>query len=168
MRDDSYKKPCIFFSAREIQPATKPTEAQVEEEKETRLFDPAPTAATEGWSTRPWPSSPLAEPTISFGGPVAEEASNPCYMFGMANDEESVEKALTACRPPLHLKPASTATSSPLWWTAELQVTISTTPSSTTSSTVCRTTFITLHLARFSLLGELCWTGRWKACCEAL
>ena len=37
---------------------------------------------------------PRAESTISFGGPVTEETSNLCYMFGMANDEGPVEKTL--------------------------------------------------------------------------
>ena len=46
---------------------------------------------TEGWRTRPWSFTPRAEQAISFGGPVAEET------FGVrANDEETVEKALTA------------------------------------------------------------------------
>ena len=43
-----------------------------------------------GWRTRPWPFISRAEPIIPFGGPVAEET------FGMANDEEPVEKALGA------------------------------------------------------------------------
>ena len=50
----------------------------------------------EGWQTRPWPLTPRAEQAISFGGPVADEKSNLCYTFGMANDEEHVEKALMA------------------------------------------------------------------------
>ena len=33
IRDNSDEKPCISFSAREAQPATKPAEAHVEEEK---------------------------------------------------------------------------------------------------------------------------------------
>ena len=88
-RDDSDENPCISFLAREVQPATKPSKARVEE-KGARPFDPVSTAATEGWRTRPWPFTPRAEQAISFGGPVAEET------FGMANDEESVEKALMA------------------------------------------------------------------------
>ena len=48
----------------------------------------------EGWRTRPWPFTPRAEQAIFFGGPVVEEKSNLCYTFGMANDEEPVEKAL--------------------------------------------------------------------------
>ena len=44
----------------------------------------------EGWRTRPWPFTPRVEQVISFGGPVAEET------FGMAKDEEPVEKALMA------------------------------------------------------------------------
>ena len=47
--------------------------------------------------TRPWPSTPRAEPAISFGGPViAEGKSNFCYMVGMADDKDPVEKALMA------------------------------------------------------------------------
>ena len=75
--------------AREVQPAAKPTKARVEE-KGARPSDPVSTAATGGWRTCPWPFTPRAEPTISFGGPVAEET------FGVANDEEPVEKALGA------------------------------------------------------------------------
>ena len=74
----------------------KPAEARVKEEKGARLLGPAPTAATEGWSIRPWPFTPRAESTISFGGPVAEETSNLCYMFGMTNDKEPVKKVLLA------------------------------------------------------------------------
>ena len=37
---------------------------------------------------------PATEQTLSFGGPVAEEKSNLCYTFRMANDEEPVEKAV--------------------------------------------------------------------------
>ena len=44
----------------------------------------------------PLACTPRSELTISFRGPVAEEQSNLCYTFGMANDEEPVEKALTA------------------------------------------------------------------------
>ena len=95
MWDNFGEKPCISFSAREVQLATKQTQVQLKENG-ARQFGPAPTAATEGWSTRPWPSTPRAEPAISFGGPTAEEKSNPCYMFGMVNDEESVEKAIMA------------------------------------------------------------------------
>ena len=46
--------------------------------------------------TRPWPFTPRAEQVISFGGLVAEEKSNLCYTFEIANDEEPVEKALMA------------------------------------------------------------------------
>ena len=88
-RDDSNEKPCISFLAREAQPATKPAKARVEENG-TRPFGPVPTAATEGWRTRPWPFTSRAEPAISFGGPVAEEK------FKMANGVEPVEKALIA------------------------------------------------------------------------
>ena len=132
-RDDSNEKPCVWFLAREVQPATKPAKARVEEEKGTRPFGPVQTGATEGrrthpwpftpraepqpvtkpakarveekgarpfgpasttakggWRTRPWPFIPRTEQAISFGGPVAEET------FGMADDEEPVEKALMA------------------------------------------------------------------------
>ena len=68
---------------------TKPAKARVEE-KGARPFGPVSTAATEGWRTRPWPFTPRAGQAISIGGPVAEET------FGMANDEEPVEKALMA------------------------------------------------------------------------
>ena len=44
----------------------------------------------------PWPFTPRAESAISFGGPVAEERSDLHCTFGMANDEEPVEKALMA------------------------------------------------------------------------
>ena len=53
MRDDSDEKLCISFSAREVQPATKPAKARVEEEKGPRPFGSVSTAATEGWRTRP-------------------------------------------------------------------------------------------------------------------
>ena len=96
MRDDSDEKPCISFLAREVQPATKPTKARVEEEKGTRPFGPVSTAATEGWRIRPWPFTPRAEKAVSFGGPVAEKKSNLCYTFRLANDEEPVETALMA------------------------------------------------------------------------
>ena len=66
----------------------------MEEEKGVRPFGPVSTAATEGWRTRPWPFTLRAEEAISFGGLVAEEKPNLCYTFGMANDEEPVEKAL--------------------------------------------------------------------------
>ena len=133
VRDDSDEKPCISFLAREVQPAAKPAKARVEEEKLARPFGPVQTAATEGWTTCPWPFTPRAEPqpvtksakarveekgarpfglvstaategrrtrpwpfipragqAISIGGLVVEET------FGMANDEEPVEKALMA------------------------------------------------------------------------
>ena len=70
--------------------------ARAEEDKGARPFCTAPTTGTEGWGTRPWLFTPRAEPAISFGGPVAEETSNLYYTFGMANDEEPVEKALMA------------------------------------------------------------------------
>ena len=92
--DDSDEKPCISISAREVQPATEPTKAREEEEKGARPFGLVSTAPTKGWRTRPWPFTPRAEHAISFGGPVAEEKSNLCYTFRMANDEEPVEKAI--------------------------------------------------------------------------
>ena len=95
MRDDSDEKPCISFLGREVHPVTKPAKARVEE-KGVWPFGPAPTATTEGWKTRPWPFNPCAELAISFRGPVAEEKSNLCYTFGMANDDEPVKKALMA------------------------------------------------------------------------
>ena len=93
MGDDSDEKPCISISAREVQPATEPTKAREEEENGTRPFGLVSTAATRGWRTRPWPFTPRAEHAISFGRPVADENSNLCYTFRMANDEEPVEKA---------------------------------------------------------------------------
>ena len=96
MRDGSDEKPCILFSAKEVQPTTNPAETQVEEDKGTQPFSPAPTRATEWWSTRPWPFTPCAEPFISCGGPVAEEKSNLCYMYGTTADEEPIEKAPVA------------------------------------------------------------------------
>ena len=53
MRDDSNEKPYVLFSAREVQPSTKPTEDQVEEEKGAWSFGPALNAATEEWSPCP-------------------------------------------------------------------------------------------------------------------
>ena len=90
VRDDSDEKLCISFLAREVQPAAKPVKARVEEEKGARPFGPVQTAATEGWRTRPWPFTPRGGPALSIGGPVAEET------FGIANDEDPVEKALMA------------------------------------------------------------------------
>ena len=52
VRNDSGEKPCIYFSAREIQPATKPAQARVEEDNEARPFGPVFTAGTEGWRIR--------------------------------------------------------------------------------------------------------------------
>ena len=83
-------RPWLFIPHAEPQLATKPAKARVEEEKGARPFGPVSTAATERWRTRSWPFTPRAEQTISLVGPVAEE------MFGMANDEEAVEKALMA------------------------------------------------------------------------
>ena len=87
VRDDSDEKPCISFMAREVQPAAKPAKARVEG-KGARPSDPVSTSATGGWRTRPWSFTPHAEQMISCKGSVAEET------FGMANDEEPVEKAL--------------------------------------------------------------------------
>ena len=75
---------------------TKPAKARVEEGKGARPFDPAPTAATEGWRTRPWPFTSRAESTTCFGGTVAEKKTNLCNTFGMANEEEPVKNALMA------------------------------------------------------------------------
>ena len=69
-------------------------ESQVEEKKGVRPFGLAPTVATKGWNTRPWPFTLRAELAISFRGPVSEEKSNLCYMFGTGDDEEPVEKII--------------------------------------------------------------------------
>ena len=82
-------RPWPFTPRAEPQPVAKPAKVRVEE-KRARPFGPGSTAATEGWRTRPWPFTPRAGQAISIGGPVAEET------FGMANDEEPVEKALMA------------------------------------------------------------------------
>ena len=68
---------------------TKPAKVRVEE-KGARPFGSVSTATTEGWRTRPWPFTPRTGQVISIGGPVAEKT------FGMANDQEPVEKALMA------------------------------------------------------------------------
>ena len=81
--------PWSFTPRAEPQPVTKPAKARVEE-KGVRPFGPVSTAATEGGRTRPWLFTPRAGQAISIGGSVAEGT------FGMANDEESVEKALTS------------------------------------------------------------------------
>ena len=83
-------RPRPFTPRAEPQPATKPAKARVEEEKGAWPFGPVSTAAREGWRTRPWPFTPRSEQVISFGGPIAEET------FGMANNEEPVEKTLMA------------------------------------------------------------------------
>ena len=62
VRDDSDEKPCISFSAREVQPATKSAKARVEEEEKTRPFGPVSTAAMKGWRSRLWPFTTRAEP----------------------------------------------------------------------------------------------------------
>ena len=72
----------------------------MDEEKRTWPFDPASTAAVEGWGARPWPFTPRSEPAISFEGLVAEEKSSLCYVFRMANAEEPAEKALIASSRP--------------------------------------------------------------------
>ena len=64
MRDDSDEKPCISFSTREVQSATKSAKAQVEEKKGARPFGPVSTAATEGVGEL-YPFTPRAEPSIS-------------------------------------------------------------------------------------------------------
>ena len=81
-------RPWPFTPRAEPQPVTKPTKARVE--KGPRPFGPVSAAATEGWKTRPWPFTPRARQAISIGEPVAGET------FGMANDEEPVEKALVS------------------------------------------------------------------------
>ena len=90
MRDDSNEKPCISFLAREVQPAAKVAKARVGEEKGDRPLGPVRTAATDGWTSCPWPFTPRAEPVISFEGQVAEET------FKMANDEKPTEKVIMA------------------------------------------------------------------------
>ena len=82
-------RPWPFIPRAEPQPVTKPAKARVEE-KGARSFDLVSTAATDGWRTRTWPFTPRAGQAISIGGPVAEKT------FGMANDEEPVDKALMA------------------------------------------------------------------------
>ena len=100
MRDDNDENPCISFPVRKVQPATKLAKARAEEEeKGARSFGPAPIAVMEGWRIPRWLFTPRAESAVSTVGPVAEEKSNLCYMFGMANDEEPVEKALVASSP---------------------------------------------------------------------
>ena len=59
-------------------------------------FGPAPTAVMEGWNTHSWLFTPHAESAIYYEGPAAEKKLNLCYMFGMADDDELVEKALMA------------------------------------------------------------------------
>ena len=81
--------PWPFTPRAEPQSVTKPAKARVEE-KGAQPFDPVSTSATEGWRTRPWPFTPRAGQAISIGRPVVKES------FGMANDEEPIEKALIA------------------------------------------------------------------------
>ena len=94
MGDDSDEKPCISFSAREVQPATEPTKAR--EGEGGPVIRPSFDSSTKGWRTRPWPFTPRPEQAISFGEPVADKKSSLCYTFRMANDEEPVEKAFMA------------------------------------------------------------------------
>ena len=68
----------------------------MKKEKEGLPFGPAPTAATRGCRTRLWPFTLRAEPAIFFEGRVAEEMRNLYYTFGMADDDDPVEKALMA------------------------------------------------------------------------
>ena len=156
-RDDSCEKLYISFSAREVQPATKPVKARAEEEKGARPRGPVPIAAMEGWRTRLWPFVPRSEPVTSFGGPVAEKKSNICYTFGMANEDETVERAFMAS--------SSVAVTSEDSVNSNFAILMvdngasghsSTTPSSASLSIVCRTTCISLHPPIFSLPGELC------------
>ena len=53
VRDDFGEEPCIYFSANEIQLATKPAQVRVEEENEARPFGSLLTAGTEGWRMHP-------------------------------------------------------------------------------------------------------------------
>ena len=103
-------RPWPFTPRAEPQPVTKSAKARVKE-KEARPFGPVSTAATEGWRTRPWPFILHAEQAIYIGGPVAEES------FGMANDEELVEKALMALSSVTVISEdsAPAVTSPPLW-----------------------------------------------------
>ena len=57
---------------------------------------PSPTATPIAEPGRQTGSSVTPTPAISFGGPIAEEKSNLCYMFGMTDNEEPVKKALLA------------------------------------------------------------------------
>ena len=167
VRDDSDEKLCLSFSVREVQSATKPVEAQVGEEKGAWSFGPVPTAATEGWSTRLWPFTPRAEPAISFGGPVAKGKPNLCRVFGMVDDKEPVEKALTA---------SSSAAITPQDSVNSNLVIIMV--DSGASGHYFDDIIIGhlkhrlqgyVHVAspeKLSLPGELCWTVRWNACCR--
>ena len=169
MRDDSNEKSCIPFSMSEVQPATNPAEAQVEEEKRARPFVPAPTEATERRSTRPWPCTLRPEPAISLEGPGDEAKLNLCYMFGTVNAEGPVEKARMASSLVAIISEDSLNSNlATLMGDSGASGHHSTMPPSTTSSTVGRTTYILIHPARFSLPGELCWKVRRKACCKVL
>ena len=96
MRDDSDDTPCISFLAREVQPEAKLVKAYMEEESGVQVFGPVRTGATGGGETHPWSFTPRAERAVSFGGSVAEAKSNLYYTFGMANDEEPVNKVFMA------------------------------------------------------------------------
>ena len=80
----------------------------------------------------------------------------------MANGEEPVEKALVASSlAAITSEDSVNSNLVTLMVDSERQITPSATPS-------CRTSCISLRLAKFSLPGELCWTVRRKACCKAL
>ena len=109
-----------------------------------------------GWSTHPWPFTPRAELSIFFGGLVAD-------------DEETAAKALMAL--------SSAAITSQDSISNILAIIMADsgasghyllTPSSVTSSTICRSMCISLRAANLSLPGELCWMVRRKACCKNL
>ena len=53
VRDVYDEKLCISFTAREVQPATEPAKARVEEEKGARPFGPVSTATTAERKRRP-------------------------------------------------------------------------------------------------------------------
>ena len=146
VRDDFDEEPCISFSAIEVPPETKPAKAQVEEEKVTRTFGPAPTAATEGLSR-----------LFPLGDRQLRKHRTSATCSGWRTTKSLSRRLPWLCRQSsLHLRTTSIANSSPLWWTAERQTTLSTMALSATSSAVCGTAFILLCHARFSWPGELC------------
>ena len=53
VRDDSDETPCISFLAREVQPATKPAEAQVEEDKGGPTIRPSTDSSNGGMEHSP-------------------------------------------------------------------------------------------------------------------